>query len=124
MDRIAAAIGLDRRELRRRTLLRDGDLGPTGQVFTDMAFDEELARIEQVAPWAEATRRRPNRGVGLACTVWITNAGPGGVALKLNDDGTVGLITGRSRLRLGRHGAGRDPDRGEARSACDRRTSS
>ena len=93
MDRIAAAIGLDRRELRRRTLLRDGDLGPTGQVFTDMAFDEELARIEEVAPWAEATRRRPNRGVGLACTVWITNAGPGGVALKLNDDGTVGLIT-------------------------------
>jgi CO/xanthine dehydrogenase Mo-binding subunit len=93
MDRIAAAVGLDRRELRRRNLLRDGDLGPTGQVFTDMAFDEELARIEQTAPWAEVTRRRPNRGVGFACTVWITNAGPGGVALKLNEDGTVGLIT-------------------------------
>ena len=33
MDELAAALGLDPVELRRRTLIEEGAEGPTGQVF-------------------------------------------------------------------------------------------
>ena len=101
MDHIAEAIGMDRRELRLRTVIRDGDLGPTGQKFDDVALLEGLERIEAVAPWAEVSRRRPYRGVGIACTTWVTNAGPGSVTLKLNEDGTVGVITAAVEIGSG-----------------------
>ena len=101
MDHIARELGLDRRELRLRNVVRDGDYGPTGQRFDDVALLDALGRVEEVAPWSEVSRARPDRGVGLACVTWITNAGPGGVTLQLNEDGTVGVITAAAECGTG-----------------------
>jgi CO/xanthine dehydrogenase Mo-binding subunit len=101
MDHIAREIGMDRRELRLRNVIRDGDYGPTGQRFDDVALLDGLERVEEVAPWSEVSQSRPNRGVGLACVTWLTNAGPGGVALKLNEDGTVSVITAAAECGTG-----------------------
>jgi CO/xanthine dehydrogenase Mo-binding subunit len=101
MDHIARELGLDRRELRVRNVLRDGDHGGTGQRFDDVALVDLLERVEEIAPWAEVSQRRPNRGVGLGCLTWITNAGPGGVALQLNEDGTVAVITAAAECGTG-----------------------
>ncbi len=94
MDHIAAELGMGRRELRLRNLFRDGDRMLTGQVIDQagtlrQAFD----RMEQVAPWAQVTAPRPLHGVGLAALIWLTNPMPGSATLKLNEDGTLGVVT-------------------------------
>lgn len=98
MDECARRLGMDRRAFRLLNLLRDGDATLVGQVLEDAgvlarAFD----RIEELAPWSGLTGRRPRpgrlHGVGIAAATWLTNPGPGSVTLKLNEDGTVGLVS-------------------------------
>jgi CO/xanthine dehydrogenase Mo-binding subunit len=101
MDRIATELGLDRRELRMRNAYRPGDRMPNGQVLHDTAFEEAFARIEEVAPWAELTRRRPYHGVGIAAVTWLTNPLAGSATLKVNEDGTIGLITAATDIGSG-----------------------
>ncbi|MDQ2944024.1 MAG: xanthine dehydrogenase family protein molybdopterin-binding subunit, partial [Candidatus Dormibacteraeota bacterium] len=99
MDECAERLGMDRREFRLRNLVGDGEVSLVGQVLEDAGllrkgFDE----IEKVAPWDEVTSRKAAagklHGVGIAAVTWLTNPGPASVALKLNEDGTVGLISG------------------------------
>jgi CO/xanthine dehydrogenase Mo-binding subunit len=106
MDHIAAELGVDRRELRLRNLVRSGDTYPNGQELPDAAFEEAFERLEQVAPWAEASDERPYHGVGLAAVAWLTNPQPGSATLKLNEDGTVGVITGATEIGTGAVAAG------------------
>jgi CO/xanthine dehydrogenase Mo-binding subunit len=101
MDEIAREIGMDRRELRLRNILREGDLGPTGQQLDDPAFEHAFAAVEEIAPWKEASAKRPLRGVGIAATMWSTFAGPASASLKLNEDGTVGIITAGTEIGSG-----------------------
>lgn len=92
MDEIARAVGVDRRRLRLDNL-NDGRL-LTGQELADShILQEAFQAVEHVAPWGEAGRG-PLRGVGIAACVWLTNPMPGSVILKVNEDGTVGLVTG------------------------------
>jgi CO/xanthine dehydrogenase Mo-binding subunit len=102
MDHIAREIGMDRREFRLKNVYRDGDEGPTGQKLPDVAFVEAFERIEELAPWQEVSeRRRPYQGVGLAAMMWITTPGSSSATLKLNEDGTIGLITGGAEIGSG-----------------------
>lgn len=101
LDHIANELGLDRRALRMRNAYRPGDRMPNGQILHDTAFEEAFARIEEVAPWAEVSRRRPYRGVGIAAVTWLTNPLAGSATLKLNEDGTVGLITAATDIGTG-----------------------
>lgn len=106
LDHIAQELSIDRRELRLRNLRQSGDAFPSGQILEDSAFQEAFDRIEQVAPWAELSKRRPFHGVGIAATGWLTNAMPGAATLKLTEDGTVGLITGATEIGTGAVAAG------------------
>jgi CO/xanthine dehydrogenase Mo-binding subunit len=101
LDRIATELGIDRRELRMRNAYRPGDRMPNGQVLHDTAFAEAFERIERVAPWAEVSTRRPYHGVGIAAVTWLTNPLAGSATLKLNEDGTVGLITAATDIGSG-----------------------
>ncbi len=77
LDRVAAAAGIDRVELRRRNLLADGETTATGQAVSDAgasreALDAVLARSRWSATQrAHATfnrrQRTKRRGLGLAC---------------------------------------------------------
>lgn len=94
MDHIAKVLGQDRRQLRVRNLMRGGDKLLNGQALPDAdilgaAFD----KVEEVAPWSSLGQGQ-NRGVGVAACVWLTNPLPGSAVLKLNEDGTLGLVTG------------------------------
>jgi CO/xanthine dehydrogenase Mo-binding subunit len=94
MDHIAAKLGMDRRELRLRNLMQDGDSLLNGQRLDDAGIlREAFAAVEERAPWAELGKGK-NRGVGIAAAVWLTNPLPGSATLKLNEDGRLGLITG------------------------------
>lgn len=93
MDHIAQVLGHDRRELRLRTLMRDGDAMLNGQVLADAGIlGEAFGKAEEVAPWSSLGRGE-RTGVGIAACVWLTNPLPGSAVLKLSEDGTVGLIT-------------------------------
>jgi CO/xanthine dehydrogenase Mo-binding subunit len=92
LDRIAHLIGLDRREVRLRNLMRDGDRLPNGQPLPDASIlRQAFDAVEEVAPWPTG-HRPPRRGVGIAATVWMTNPLPGTATVGLEDDGTI-LVT-------------------------------
>jgi CO/xanthine dehydrogenase Mo-binding subunit len=101
MDRIAGAIGVDRRALRMRNAHRPGDRLPNGQELADTAFAEAFERIEAIAPWAEVSARRPYHGVGIVAVTWLTNPLAGSATLKLNEDGTIGLVTAATDIGSG-----------------------
>jgi CO/xanthine dehydrogenase Mo-binding subunit len=102
LDHVAEAAGTDRRELRLRNLLRAGERMTNGQELTDDGLVEGFERVEAIAPWAELTHeRRPLRGVGIAATTWATNPGPGSATVKLNEDGTVVVISAAAEIGTG-----------------------
>jgi CO/xanthine dehydrogenase Mo-binding subunit len=92
MDEIARVVGADRRQFRLDNLNTDGLL--TGQQLPDsFILREAFEAVERVAPWDQAGKGSL-RGVGIAACVWLTNPMPGSVILKVNEDGSVGLVTG------------------------------
>jgi CO/xanthine dehydrogenase Mo-binding subunit len=99
MDHCAQVLDLDRREFRLMNAIEDGATGLTGQVLESAGLlREAFERMEEVAPWSKLTGmpRTSNgklHGVGIAAATWLTNPMPGSVTLKLNEDGTIGLIT-------------------------------
>lgn len=94
MDQIATELGIDRREIRLLNLQSDGGALLNGQELPDASIlREAFDAVEDKAPWDE-TGKGSYRGVGIAACVWLTNPMPGSVVLKLNEDGTLGVITG------------------------------
>jgi CO/xanthine dehydrogenase Mo-binding subunit len=97
MDRIAAELGLDPVALRRRNLLRAGDLTATGQRLTQSVSAEEVLD-RALERHAKATRKQPSRHRGPRGT---------GVALFFHGSG----FTGGGELRLAsRAGIALEPD--------------
>ena len=93
-DHIAATLGQDRLRFRRANLLRSGDALLNGQVLEDAdILSEAFDRLESMADGRPLGEGR-YRGVGVASCVWLTNPLPGSAVLKLNEDGTLGLVTG------------------------------
>ena len=92
-DRLAQAIGMDRREFRMRNLFESGDSMLNGQTLEDAdILAEAFDRVEQVAPWSK-TGKGPLKGVGLAAVIWLTNPLAGSVTLGIQEDGSVGVST-------------------------------
>ena len=97
-------------EQRLRNLMRDGDSLPNGQVLADASIlAEAFEAVERIAPWPEedtgarglhtppgpdrSERRTSLRGVGMAATVWLTSPLPGTATVRLDDDGTICVVT-------------------------------
>jgi len=93
MDRIADALGRDRRQFRLDNLLQDGESMLNGQILHDAGILREgFERLEASVPWATLGKGE-FRGVGMACHVWLTNPQPGSATLAVNEDGTAALVT-------------------------------
>ncbi|MCH8990473.1 MAG: xanthine dehydrogenase family protein, partial [Acidobacteria bacterium] len=93
MDHIANELGVNRRDYRLQALMDDGDKMLNGQILSDASILREAFEVlEERAPWAELGKD-PLCGVGMAAAVWLTNPAPGQATVKLNEDGTLGVIT-------------------------------
>ncbi len=93
MDHIANELGIDRRAFRLASLADDGHLMRNGQPLEELSIlREAFDLVEERAPWAEQGKG-PLRGVGIAAAVWLTNPMPAQATVKLNEDGTLGVIT-------------------------------
>jgi CO/xanthine dehydrogenase Mo-binding subunit len=92
MNELAEALDLDPVELRRRTLIKDGSVSATGQVFENIAIKETLERAVELIGYG---RELPeDEAIGVACGWWPCFAIPSGAYVKLNGDGTGTIITG------------------------------
>jgi CO/xanthine dehydrogenase Mo-binding subunit len=91
-DVLAARVGLDPVEFRRRNLVRDGDEGPTRQIHEgDGAIDTLEAAI---AGATAAGPLGPNEAIGVASGWWFSATGPSGAFVRLESDGSGRIVTG------------------------------
>jgi CO/xanthine dehydrogenase Mo-binding subunit len=117
MDDIAARLGMDALELRRRNLLADGDVTVTGQPLVAIGLRECLDSVAEAVEWEPdvgaaapaAARTDPAaplpdrvRGKGLACTIKTTMTPSNSAAVvRLNADGTATVLTSSTEMGQG-----------------------
>lgn len=94
LDEVAARIGFDPVELRRRNLLADGDLGPTGQQMEATGVKACLERAATMIGWDSRAGLPAGEGVGVACGWWFSSPASTGAYVKLNGDGSAAVVTG------------------------------
>jgi CO/xanthine dehydrogenase Mo-binding subunit len=92
MDELAEALDLDPVELRRRTLIEEGAVSPTGQVFDPIGAKETLERAAELIGYGEDLPE--GEAIGVACGWWPSFASNSGAYVKLNGDGTGTIVTG------------------------------
>ena len=92
MDELAAALGMDPVELRRRTLIEDGSVTATGQVLEQIAMKETLEQAVELIGYGQELP--DDEAIGVAVGWWPCFSVPSGAFVKLNSDGTGTIITG------------------------------
>jgi CO/xanthine dehydrogenase Mo-binding subunit len=99
MDVIAARLGTDAVELRRRNLVAEGDEGPTRQVFERIGARETLEMAAGMIGWGRDLP--PGEGIGIACGWWPNFPAASGAYVKLNIDGSGTIVTGAQECGTG-----------------------
>jgi CO/xanthine dehydrogenase Mo-binding subunit len=96
MDMMAAELGLDPLQVRLKNAVAEGDPLPSGQPYPAIGLRECLDAIGDSEIWRERaeTRKRPNRGVGLAAGGWMGGLQPASALVGLNSDGTIDVTVG------------------------------
>jgi len=108
LDHIARELELDRLELRLRNALRAGERMANGQEIDDDGMVDAIQQVRRLNAWPASGRtpqapgdRRPMRGTGLAATRCPTHPEPTQATVKLNEDGTVGIISAAVEIGTG-----------------------
>jgi CO/xanthine dehydrogenase Mo-binding subunit len=92
MDEVAAAIGMDPVDLRRRTLIEEGAEGPTRQVFEKVGVRDTLERAVEMIGYG---RDLPDdEAIGVAVGWWPCMPAPSGAYVQMNGDGSATIVTG------------------------------
>ena len=94
LDEVAAEIGLDPAELRRRTLLRSGDSAATGQLIEHVGVAETLEQALESIGYDERASLPDDEAIGIACGWWPCFPAETGAYVKLNGDGSGTIVTG------------------------------
>ena len=94
LNEVAAKIDMDPVELRRRNLLSDGDIGPTGQQIEGSGAKECLERAAELIGWEERASLPAGEGLGIGCGWWFSSPAATGAYVKLNRDGSATVVTG------------------------------
>ena len=102
MDMIAEELGLDRLELRKQNLLKDGDWLPGGPRLKEVRVAETLEAAVKASSWNQP-KSRPNRGLGLAVSHRLIGIGEANTQLTLEEDGTIQLLTPVPEVGTGAH---------------------
>ena len=118
MDLLAGRLGIDRLEIRRRNVLREGDESATGQVLMEsVGVYDTLERAGELAKWPARLKstdrfnqRTHHRRRGLGISTVMYGVGLGGKApfldkagayMKLEADGSVSLAVGTVEMGQG-----------------------
>lgn len=94
IDIIARELGLDPVEMRLKNLIEEGDQTPAcGGPLKSVKAKETLLRVAEAVGWKEKAREK-NRGRGIALGYWLVGGMASSAGVKLNEDGTVTVMTG------------------------------
>ncbi|MBU65755.1 MAG: dehydrogenase [Cupriavidus sp.] len=116
MDEAAHHLGLDPAELKLRNAVREGDIAPSNHPLIGRGLEACIAKGMEVVDWhARRAQTRAQHGVirrgwGIGCEMHGSSAYPGikeqgNAIVKMNEDGTVVLLTGAAGLGTGAHTA-------------------
>ncbi len=116
MDEAAEHLGLDPAGLKLKNAVREGDIAPSNHPLTGHGLEACIEKGMELVDWP-ALRGRPRdtsgpirTGWGLGCEMHGSSAYPGikeqgNAIIKMNEDGTVVLLTGAAGLGTGAHTA-------------------
>lgn len=116
MDEAAAQLGIDPLELKLKNAVREGDIAPSNHPLIGHGLEDCIAMGRQLTDWS-ALRQRIRKtdgplrgGWGIGCEMHGSSAYPGikeqgNAIVKMNEDGTVVLLTGTAGLGTGAHTA-------------------
>jgi xanthine dehydrogenase molybdenum-binding subunit len=116
MDEAAERLGMDPAELKLKNAVGEGDIAPSGHPLTGHGLEDCVRRGIQETRWTDLRRRPRNEqgpirtGWGVGCEMHGSSAYPGikeqgNAVVKMNEDGTVTLLTGTTGLGTGAHTA-------------------
>ena len=101
MDVIAHRLGIDPLEFRRRNALKEGDISVSGARIPRHGLAEVMDALQEKMDLprngdssSDSDNERMARGVGIAVGEWRSGSGPSTASISVNEDGTVGLLTG------------------------------
>lgn len=94
IDIIARELDLDPVEIRLKNAIQEGDQTPAcGGPLEGVHAKETLLKAAEAAGWG-AKPREKNRGRGIALGYWLVGGYASSAGVKLNEDGTVTVMTG------------------------------
>ena len=94
MDEIAAILEMDPAEVRYHNLAEEGDIYLTTQALRSVHIRETMdAAIEASGYNQKKGKMGPNRGIGIANSILNTGFLASSVFVRLNEDGTVNVLT-------------------------------
>ena len=116
MDEAAERLGIDPAELKLKNAVREGDIAPSNHPLIGHGLEACIEKGMEVVDWKAArARTRQQQGVirrgwGIGCEMHGSSAYPGikeqgNAIVKMNEDGTVVLLTGAAGLGTGAHTA-------------------
>lgn len=114
MDELAAELGMDPLELRRKNIVHEGSIGATGQTLTHVSIDRCLDKLEELFPLDEpmVTPDGKLRARGIACLhrgesygAAARDADVASTDIRVFGDGSVSIYTSISEVGQGTHTA-------------------
>ena len=111
LDKAAERLGLDPAELRLRSLVEPGGLTANWLQLGTVGLRRAIEAVVQGSGWRERYGKLPHgRGLGLACSSYLTGAGlpinwnhmpHSGVVLELDRSGSVAVLCGQAEIGQG-----------------------
>lgn len=102
MDFIAHKLGMDPVELRRKNLVEEGQIYLTSQELRSVHIKETMEEALKLSGYYEKKGKLPrNHGIGLANSMLNTGFLASSAFVRLNQDGTVSIITAVTDLGTG-----------------------
>lgn len=100
MDNLAKRIGMDPLDFRLKNLLEKGEKTGVGQTLVDIDFKRVVKKAADAVGWKKI-KRGENVGKGMACIFWLSGGWSTSATVKINEDGTVSLVTGAVDMGTG-----------------------
>ena len=100
MDDLAKAIGMDPLDFRLKNLLEAGEKTGVGQTLVDVDYKKVVRAAADAIGWKKIKKEK-NIGKGMACVFWLSGGWSTSATVKINEDGTVTLVTGAVDMGTG-----------------------
>ncbi len=99
-DSLAKKVGMDPLDFRLKNLLEKGEKTGVGQTLVDVDYKKVVRAAADAIGWRHIKKEK-FVGKGLACVFWLSGGWSTSATVKINEDGTVTLMTGAVDMGTG-----------------------